>query len=141
MSYKGVLSRYLITDLVAVFFWFIVALIIAIFIKRLLPADDFSNKAIRRILHVVLIIGSALVLFGALTEIHNIILDMQDELYISATGSFTTDRDRMYFTNEHGERLLLKIRPIMPDYENSKQATVIYSENSKILLDVISNQL
>ncbi len=139
MSYKEVLSRYFITDLVAVFLWFIVALIIVVLIKRLLPADDLSNKPIRRILNVILIIGSALVLFWALTEMHDIMLDMQDELYISVTGSFTTDRDRMYFTNEHGERLILKIRPIMPDFESCKQATVIYSENSKILLDVISN--
>ena len=139
MSYKEVLSRYFKTDLVAVFLWFIVALIIVALIKRLLPADDLSNKPIRRILHVLLIIGSALVLFGTLTEMHNIMQDMQDELYISVTGSFTTDRDRMNFTDMHGERLILKIRPIMPDFESSKQATVIYSENSKILLDVISN--
>ncbi len=139
MSYKEVLVRYLITDLAAVFLWFIAALIIAVLIKRLLPADDLSNKPIRRILYVILIIGSALALFGALTEVHDIILDTQDELYISVTGSFTTDRDRMYFTDEHGEQLTLKIRPVIPDFESCKQATVIYSENSRVLLDVISD--
>ncbi len=88
---------------------------------------------------MILIIGSALALFGALTEVHDIILDTQDELYISVTGSFTTDRDRMYFTDEHGEQLTLKIRPVIPDFESCKQATVIYSENSRVLLDVISD--
>jgi hypothetical protein len=43
----------------------------------------------------------------------------------------------MYFISENGEQVLLKIRPIIPDIEKCEQATIIYSKNSQILLEVI----
>ena len=73
------------------------------------------------------------------SEAYHIARDIQDELYISADGSFTTNRDRMYFKNENGEQVLLKIRPILPDVESCEKATIVYSKNSRILLEVILN--
>jgi len=137
MSYREVLMRYLLSDLVAIFLLFVVALFAIPIIRKLLPTDDPSNNIVRKILYGVLISGSIFVLCLASSEIYHISIDMQNELYVSSNGSFTTDRDRMYFINKNGEQVLLKIRPIVPKIEKCEQATVIYSKNSHILLEVI----
>lgn len=137
MRYKEVLVRYLLLDIVAIFILLAMVLLAILIIRRILPIKDPSNNIVRKILYVILISGSIIGLFLASTEIYHISIDMQNELYISSNGSFTTDRDRMYFTSESGEQVLLKIRPIIPDVESCKQATIIYSKNSQILLEVI----
>ena len=137
MRYKEVLVRYLLLDIVAIFILLAIVLLAIPIIRKILPPKDPSNNIVRKILYVILISGSIIGLFLASSEIYHISIDMQDELYISSIGSFTTDRDRMYFTSENGEQVLLKIRPIIPDVESCKQATIIYSKNSQILLEVI----
>ena len=137
MRYKEVLVRYLLLDIVAIFILLAIVLLAIPIIRRILPPKDHSNNIVRKILYVILISGSIFGLFLASSEIYHISIDMQDELYISSIGSFTTDRDRMYFTSENGEQVLLKIRPIIPDVESCERATIIYSKNSQILLEVV----
>ncbi len=136
MRYKEVLVRYLLLDIVAIFVLLVIVLLSILVTRKILPAKDPSNSIVRKILYGILISGSIIGLSLASIEIYHISTDMQNELYISASGSFTTDCDRMYFLNESGEKIILKIRPIVPDFESCEKATVIYSENSRILLEV-----
>ena len=136
MEYNEVLKRYLLLDLVFAFFLLLIIVLAFFVIKKILPENDFSNKAIRKFLYGIMIVGLVFGVYLASSEVYNISVDMQENLYITANGSFTTDRDRMYFTNETGEEVLLKIRPIIPDTESSEEAIVVYSKNSKILLEV-----
>lgn len=136
MEYNEVLKRYLILDLVFAFLFLLVITLAFFVIKKILPDNDSSNKAVRKFLYVLMIVGSVFAVCLASLEVYNISVDMQENLYISANGSFTTDRDRMYFISENGEEILLKIRPIIPDIESSEDAIVVYSKNSKILLEV-----
>lgn len=137
MRYREVLVRYLLLDFVAVFILLAIVLLVILIIRKILPSQDSSNNIVRKILYVILISGFIIGLFLAFSEIYHISIDMKSELYISSIGSFTTDRDRMYFTSINGEQVLLKIRPIIPDIESCEQATIIYSKNSKILLEVL----
>ena len=137
MGYKEVLTRYLLLDIIAIFILLAIVLLAILIIRKILPANDPTNNIVRKILFVMLISGLIIGLFLASSEIYHISIDMQDELYVSSSGSFTTDRDRMYFTSESGEQVLLKIRPIIPDVQSCEQATIIYSKHSQILLEVI----
>ena len=137
MGYKEVLIRYLLLDIIAIFILLAIVLLFILIIRKILPANDPSNNIVKKIFYVMLISGSIFGLFLASSEIYHISIDVQDELYISSSGSFTTDRDRMYFTSESGEQVLLKIRPVIPDVQSCEQATIIYSKNSQILLEVI----
>ena len=137
MSYEEVLTRYLILDFVGIVLLIIVTLVAIPIIKKILPARDPSNNAVRIVLFGVLICCSIIMICLSSSEIYHISVDMEEELYISSSGSFTTDRDRMYFTSESGEQVLLKIRPIIPDIDSCERATIIYSKNSQILLEVM----
>ena len=139
MSYEKVLARSLLLDFFSVFIWLVAIILVSIFIKKILPLGDPSNNIVRKIVYAILISGSVLVFCLSASEAYHIARDIQDELYISADGSFTTNRDRMYFKNENGEQVLLKIRPILPDVESCEKATIVYSKNSRILLEVILN--
>ena len=136
MGHREVLVRYLLLDIIAVFLLLAVVLFAIPMIRKILPVEDPSNNVVRKILYTVLIGGLITVIGLVSSEIYRISIDVRDELYISAEGSFTTDRDRMYFTNEDGEQIILKIRPILPDVGSCEQSTIIYSKNSHILVDV-----
>ena len=114
-------------------------------IRKLLPANDPSEsesdrsdeRIVRKLLCVVLIVGLTIVSGGSAIGVYKISIDIRDELYISCSGSFTTNRDTMFFTSENGEKIKLALSSVKPPIGSCDHATIVYSKNSEILLDVI----
>ena len=114
-------------------------------IRKLLPANDPSEsetersdeRIVRKLLCITLIVGLTIVSGGSAIGVYNISIDIRDELYISCSGSFTTSRDTMFFTSENGEKIKIAISSVKPPIGSCDHATIVYSKNSELLLDVI----
>ncbi|MBQ8683631.1 MAG: hypothetical protein IJ518_03825 [Clostridia bacterium] len=136
MTYDVVLKRYMITDIIIIVIYIALLPVAYYFLKKLLFEQDTVTQLVKNILCVFLAVVSLILIGLTSYEIYNIQTDLNQKTFLSDTGSFTTDRDRMYFTNQNGDNLILKIRPIIPQNESSAHAKIVYSKYSQILLDV-----
>lgn len=136
MTYDVILNRYMISDIIIIVIC-VVLLPVAYYVgKKLLFEQDTVTQLVKNLLYVFLTVVSLILIGLTSYEIYNIQIDLNQKSFLSETGSFTTDRNRMYFTNQNGDELILKIRPVIPQNESSTHAKIVYSKHSQILLDV-----
>lgn len=134
MTYDTILKRYMISDIIIIVIWIVLLPVAYYFGKKLLFEQDCVTQLVKKIFFVFLTVVSLILIGLTSFEIYNIQADLNQKSFLSETGSFTTDRNRMYFTNQNGAEFILKIRPIIPRNESSTHAKIVYSKHSQILL-------